>query len=148
MSLWKILNMGKLPANILKLTPLPCPGIDPAPSHFPVLSGLSSMDRTHTWSSLLLQVAPFIMSIRALLVRYTHRHTHPHQANMGATGITFYKGMNMNSNQTLLCLRLPIKNACFKRKFVYSVFRMLTIRLHACMLICSVVPSSLQPPGL
>ena len=50
---------------------------------------------------------------------------------MGATRITFYKGINMNSSQTLLCLRLPIKNACFKRKFVYSLFRMLI--MFACM---------------
>ena len=147
MSLWEILNMGKLPANIQKLTPPPCL-IDLAPSHFPVLSGHSCNGQDTYMELTTFTGIPFIMSIRALLVRHTHTQTCTHQANMGATRITFYKGINMNSNQTLICLRLPIKNACFKRKFVYSLFRMLIICLHACILICSVVPSSLQLPGL
>lgn len=59
MSLWKTLNMEKPPANIQKLTPLPCLEMDPVPLICPFFLVSLAMDRTHTWSALLLQVNTF-----------------------------------------------------------------------------------------
>ena len=79
----------------------------------------------------------FIRSVRALAMRKklnTNKHTHTHQANVGAIGNTFSKGINMNSNQqnkllcTATCLTLKIKKWLFQRKkckqFTQNVYHM------------------------